>query len=207
MTEKQITAIALALNIVIVILEIIGFALAVPSLKLNTLIFYTEDSNFLALISSVLFSYYIISGKDMPDWLSILKYISTLSVTVTFFVVVFVLSWMTPDGLVNLLISESMLYHHTLCPILAIITFVFFEKYWFGKKDIIKALYFTFIYAVIMIGLNILKIVDGPYPFLRVSFQPVWSSVMWIIIIIGFAYVLAAILKGLNEKFSLKKEN
>lgn len=140
MTEKQITAIALALNIVIVILEIIGFALAVPSLKLNTLIFYTEDSNFLALISSVLFSYYIISGKDMPDWLSILKYISTLSVTVTFFVVVFVLSWMTPDGLVNLLISESMLYHHTLCPILAIITFVFFEKYRFGKKDIIKAL-------------------------------------------------------------------
>lgn len=207
MQEKQVTKLALTVNFLIIILEIIGFALAIQSLKFDTVIYYTEESNFLCLIASALFCIYVISKKDMPKWLSVFKYISTLSVTVTLIVVLFVLSWMTPIGLFNLLTAESMLYHHTLCPLLAIISFIFLEKYEFSKKDVVRSLYFTFIYAVVMISLNILKVVDGPYPFLRVHLQPVWATVMWVIIIFALAYVLATGLKKLNERFCLKKEN
>ena len=81
----------------------------------------------------------------------------------------------TDFGLYNLLFKGSMLYHHTLCPILAILSFAFVEKY--DNLNAVKGLYFTLIYAAVMIALNVLKIVEGPYPFLLIYKQPVLHSV------------------------------
>lgn len=200
MEKKQLNSIALVINLTIIVLELIGFILAIKELGIETIIYYTEDSNFLVLIASILFSYYLIRQREIPKWLSILKYIAAVSVTITFLVVIFILSWMSEFSFIELLTHESMLYHHTLCPILAIVSFTLLEKYAFTKKDTIKALYFTIIYAVIMIPMNILKVVDGPYPFLKVTSQPILVSLMWIVIIFGFAYLIAVILKKVNEK-------
>ena len=200
MDRKQINSAALIINLTIIVLEVIGFVLAINELGMDTVIYYTENSNFLVLIASILFSYYIIKQKEIPKWLSILKYIATVSVTITFLVVIFILSWMSSFSFIELLTEGSMLYHHTLCPILAIVSFALLEKYAFTKKDTIRALYFTVIYAAIMIPMNILNVVDGPYPFLKVTSQPVLVSLMWIVIIFGFAYVIALILKKVNGK-------
>ncbi len=200
MDRKQINSAALIINLTIIVLEVIGFALAINELGIDTIIYYTEDSNFLILIASILFSYYLIKQKEPPKWLSILKYIATVSVTITFLVVIFILSWMSHFSFIELLTEGSMLYHHTLCPILAILSFTMLEKYSFTKKDTIRALYFTVIYAAIMIPMNILKVVDGPYPFLKVNSQPIPVSLMWIVIIFGFAFLIALILKKVNEK-------
>ena len=91
-----------------------------------------------------------------------------------------------------------MLYHHTLCPILAILSFAFVEKY--DNLNAVKGLYFTLIYAAVMIALNVLKIVEGPYPFLLIYKQPVLHSVLWTVIILAITYAIALILKKVNGK-------
>ena len=91
-----------------------------------------------------------------------------------------------------------MLYHHTLCPVLAIISFVFLERY--ENLHAIQGLYFTAIYGIIMISLNILKIVEGPYPFLLVHNQPIIHSIIWTVLIFAITYAIALILKKVNEK-------
>ena len=57
----------------------------------------------------------------------------------------------------------------------------------------------TLIYAIVLIILNILGVVDGPYPFLRVMNQPVYMSFVWFIVIVGGAFFLALLLQKLNS--------
>ena len=71
MNKKQINSAALIINLTIIVLEVIGFVLAINELGMDTVIYYTENSNFLVLIASILFSYYIIKQKKIPKWLSI----------------------------------------------------------------------------------------------------------------------------------------
>lgn len=65
----------------------------------------------------------------------------------------------------------------------------------------------TACYAVIMIVLNILHMVDGPYPYLRVYNQPVYMSVLWCFIILGGAYAIARILLFLNRRIMKGEKN
>jgi len=48
--------------------------------------------------------------------------------------------------------------------------------------------------------LNVLKIVEGPYPFLRVYEQPILHSIIWTILILAITYAIALILKKVNGK-------
>ena len=91
-----------------------------------------------------------------------------------------------------------MLYHHTLCPLIALASFILIEKY--DDLNVLHGLIFTIIYAIIMIALNVLKIVEGPYPFLLVYNQPVIVSVLWTIVILAITYAIAVILKKVNGK-------
>ena len=94
-----------------------------------------------------------------------------------------------------------MLYMHTLCPILAIISFIFFERQTkITQKQTYYALIPTLIYAVIIITLNITKNVYGPYPFLHLYEQSVYTSIIWTIVMMGGAYLLAWLLKLLQNK-------
>jgi hypothetical protein len=203
---KKYGFISLIFNLLIVLLEIIGFFIAFQNHGISMLQYYTQDSNLILLFSSIFYSMYLIINKKIPIWLSSLKYMSTLSVLITFIVSVSILSWSMPGGLLIILFYESMLYHHTLCPILAVISFIFFEKYDIKSKESLnRAMYFTFLYAIIFIILNIFKVVEGPYPFLMVYKQPIYVSFLWAVIIIGGSYLLAKYLRYLNHRFSLNK--
>ena len=118
----------LTMNLLIVILEIIGFILVFNEMGLTSLEYYTEDSNLLLLISSLMFSIFLLTNKELPSWFKSLRYVAIVSTTLTLIIVLTVLSWTTDFGLYHLLFGGSMLYHHTLCPILAIISFII-EKY------------------------------------------------------------------------------
>ena len=152
------------INLLIIILEIIGFVLVFKELGITSLEYYTEDSNLLLLLSSIIILIYISKNKELPLWFKSFRYIAIVSTTLTLIIVLTVLSWTTDLGLYYLLFHESMLYHHTLCPVLAILSFVFVERY--DNLHTIHGLYFTVVYGIIMIILNALKIVEGPYPFL-----------------------------------------
>jgi len=190
--------IKILINLSIIILEIIGFILVFRELGITSLEYYTEDSNLLILISSSIFLIFLFTNNELPSWFKSLRYVAIVSTTLTLIIVLTVLSWTTDLGLYNLLFNGSMLYHHTLCPILAILSFTFVEKY--DRLNTIHGLYFTIIYAILLIILNVLKIVEGPYPFLLVYEQPILHSILWTMIILAITYAIASILKKVNGK-------
>ena len=194
-THKNINII---INLLIVILEIIGFVLVFKELGITSLEYYTEDSNLLLLLSSIIILIHISKNKELPLWFKSFRYIAIVSTTLTLIIVLTVLSWTTDLGLYYLLFHESMLYHHTLCPVLANLSFVFVERY--DNLHTIHGLYFTAVYGIIMIILNALKIVEGPYPFLLVHNQPIIHSIIWTALIFAITYAIALILKKINGK-------
>lgn len=99
-----------------------------------------------------------------------------------------------------MLCEGSMLYQHTLCPILAVFSFLVFEiEDKLPKTDMLKALIPTLVYALIAIMLNICRVIEGPYPFLMVYSQPWYISVLWCVIILGIAGFLAFVMWGLHN--------
>lgn len=190
---------SIVFNSLIVVLEIVGVLVTFSMNKRIGFEFYTEDSNILMLITSLLFLIFTLKNKKIPSQLKMLKYISTICLTVTFLVVVFLLAPMYNFSYRYLLFHGGLLYQHFLCPLLSIITFIFFDNLEsYSRKDNFKGLSFTIVYAVVLIILNLLGIVDGPYPFLRVNSQSALMSVIWFIVIMGAAYLIALAIRKIH---------
>jgi hypothetical protein len=185
---------ALYINILIIVLELIGLITSISNNHRLLLEYYTEDSNIFMLITSTIFTYYLINKKAIPKWLSIIKHMATLGLTITFLVVVLVLAPMYNFNYSWLLFGGSMLYYHTICPILAVITYLFFEKHNIKKKDIPYTMIFTTLYAIIIVICNIYHVIEGPYPFLMIYKQPLYISILWLILIYGGAYIISKVL-------------
>jgi hypothetical protein len=85
-----------------------------------------------------------------------------------------------------------MLYFHLLCPILAILSSLLVDpRGASGLADVRLAIIPTTLYAALLIFLNLIRVVSGPYPFLKVYDQSVWASVGWVVAIVGGAYLIA----------------
>lgn len=197
MTKNKLTAF-LFCNLAITIFEAIGLVISFAQIGLEAFKYYTELSNLLLFIASVVNIFFatraIVAKKTTlpkPVWLLFYSAISTT--TLTFLVVVFVLSWMH-NGLLFVLTTGSMLYTHTICPILGILCFILFAPKIFTKKYALLATSLTGLYGLVAIILNILHIWRGPYPFLYVHEQPVWASIAWLIGILGGAYGITRLL-------------
>ena len=129
-----------------------------------------------------------------------MRYFSTCCVTVTFLVVITILvpldGWHT---LPNRLFMGTDLWLHTVGPLLNIFSFIFFEREVSLEKNApVFALIPTLIYAVIAIILNLVKVIDGPYAFLKVYDQGFLKSIMWLVVIGSLAYLIAFLLKLAN---------
>lgn len=197
MTHKHKLVGAFFINALIVVFEIIALILSLRDQGLDSFFFYTQDSNYLAMAVSLLFcvcSAKAIRGQgELPAWLHPLRYISVSCLMLTFFVVLFVLMpAMGADGPL-MLYRGSMLYQHTLCPILSVVSFFVLEPdSKLSKSDIKKALLPTLLYAGVAILLNLARVIEGPYFFLMVYAQPWYMSVLWCGIVLGIAWLLAA---------------
>ncbi len=189
---------SIVLNASIIILEILALIICLESMGSIDLTYYTVDSNIFLLVSSIL---YLIFRKNTPKIVELLKYSSTLSVMITFLVVIFVLLPMYDFNYQFFLLDGPNLYVHVICPILALVSFVFFERNNLENtlRNNLRAVYFTIVYAVIILILNIQKIVTGPYPFLKVYEQSLIMSVFWIVLIMGATFVLAWTLLAVKD--------
>ena len=187
----------IVLSVIIIILEIIALIVCYNSFGIN-LAYYTIDSNIFLLISTIL---YLITINNVPKIVQLLKYSSTLSVFITFLVVVFVLYPMYDFNFQFMFLDGPNLYMHVLCPLLAVISFIFFDSNEIENslKNNLRSLYFTIIYAIILISLNILNVVSGPYPFLKVNQQSPLMSLFWIVLILGGALILSKALLFLKD--------
>lgn len=195
--------VSLILNILIIIFELIGF---IVTIKVNSRIsyeFFTEDSNILMLFSSLLFVIYLLLNKKIPSWLKQFKYLSTVCLTLTFFVVLLILAPMYNFNYGYMLFHQSMLYQHLICPILSIVTFIFFDDLRdYNKRDNFIGISFTLVYAIVLIVLNLINVIEGPYPFLMVRNQSLLASLIWLITIPGLSYFFAYGLRRLNHKYN-----
>ena len=80
---------------------------------------------------------------------------------------------------------------YLICPVLSLVSVIVFGDYrGVGKNDALAALVPTLVYAAVMTLLNALRLVDGPYDFLRIYNQSLFMSVFWALIIIGGAYAI-----------------
>ena len=185
---------ALICNIIILALEVIGFGLYVCTNHSISMQYYTMDSNLLALFSSMLFLFFVKKDKEI---VRDLRFITTSCLTVTILVVIFILTPMANFNYKALMLENEFFIFHLLCPIISIISYIFYEKRSF--KEYLGFL-FTITYSFILIILNFLNIIVGPYPFLRIKEQSIIMSIIWSIIILGGSYFVGIILNYFNKQ-------
>jgi hypothetical protein len=107
------------------------------------------------------------------------------------------------SGYVAMLLMGSMLYMHLICPLLAIFSFVRLEPRDDARgHETLVAIAPTVVYAIVTVTLNLLRVIEGPYPFLRVYEQPVWASVLWLVVMVAAAWGIAVLVRRLNDRFS-----
>ena len=194
-----------ALNLFIICVEPIALPLSWSWGQEGIFFFYTEDSNIFAACVCAMVAVgqlvCIFTGKELPRWLHTLKYIATCCLTMTLLTVIFVLGPMYQDGngWYIMLCTSSMLYHHLLNPLAAILSFVLLERTPRLPRSTVKwALVPTVVYGVILLWLNVQRVVEGPYPFLKIYEQTPAESVLWCAAILMMAYFYAWLLWKLN---------
>ena len=175
---------ARSLCLIILLLEIRGLSLSIPGRGWKTLIFYTQLSNLITAVSVLLL---VVFGQ--PYWITVLRYISTCMLVMTFLVTICVLVPMGGDPKM-LLWSGNGLYHHVLCPVISTASYILVEKHVPGSLIWLPAI-ITLAYGLVMLYLNWLKKVDGPYPFFRIHNQSMTATVIWMI-------VLMAVITGIS---------
>ncbi len=185
-------------NSLLCILEAITLIMYMKNNHTLSLEYYTMDSNLLTLLSSFLF---IIFYKKKSEFVKDFRFITTCCLTVTFLVVLLILAPMLNFNYKGLLLENELLFLHTICPLLSIMSYVFFEEK--SNKNYL-GIAFTILYSLILIPLNILGLMSGPYPFLKVREQSIGMSLIWGIIIIGGSYLIGIGLNAMNKIYNKK---
>ena len=161
---------ALIGNILLLVMELAGIIAAFSIHHNLDLKFYTHWSNVLGLIASILFIInYMIKEKNKAfnEVVKYFKLTSTICLTVTILVVLFMFVPMDHFNFYKWAIKDSFFSFHLLSPIIAFICFMFLEKYNFEYiKDTIIGMIFTIIYSVVVCILILCRKIPAPYPFL-----------------------------------------
>lgn len=115
-------------------------------------VFFTNDSNILAALCSLLMVPFNIkaikSGRnEIPQWALILKFVGTVAVTVTLMVV---LLFLGPTAGYAPMFEGNCLELHLICPLIAIVSFCFFERgIVLSKKQVLWGIVPTIIYGTV----------------------------------------------------------
>ena len=193
MKSQKKLLIAFIINLCIVVFESIGLILSINKHGLLVFQFYTELCNYFALVASFLFCIYCIIAtrkkSKLPTWIHVLRFVSSAGLFITIFVVLTVLIPIQPHTFVDMMFKGSNIFQHLLCPVLSIISFIFFESETkIATKHIFAIILPTVCYGLTCIILNILKVITGPYPFFYVYAIP------WFFIVLALLGVLSIVL-------------
>ena len=217
-------------HFILLLLELLVVLHAFSEEGWRTLRFYTTDSNLLCGIASLLYmikSFPKLNGEgkgvvsryfqkkqktgvflaeEKASLITLLRFISTASLMVTFVVVLLVLG--PENGYAHEFLGGMRFYSHLICPFLSLFLFVTGEEP-VPKKWIPYALYATLLYAIPLILLNLTGQVSGPYSFLKIREQSLGKTMFWIVTILSGNAVLAwgaIALQGLNAIRERKDE-
>ena len=207
MVKRNKLVVALIVNIVIVVFETVAVFQSVFNHKLGVFKFYTEDSNYLALVISAIFcvsAIVAITNKaNIPKWVHFLRYTASVCLTLTFIVILCLLSPMYPDNFIYWMFTGSGIFHHTICPLTSFVSFVIFENYHkLKKKSIFLSLIPTIIYGITCIILNLTHQLLGPYPFFYVYALPWYVSTTSLIGVLVCTLIISFVLYKINNRKS-----
>lgn len=192
--------IAIMMNLLIILIEVIGLLVSIINYKKLLIEYYTVDSNIIALIASILF---LIDShrykRKISSITKIAKYTSCVSLLLTMLVSIFVLFPMDKFK-TNILLEGPMPIFHIICPILVVISFVKFENYRFDNNDKYQTLIFTYAYGILLLVLNIMGLIVGPYPFLQVKHNTIIMPVISLTILFVFTYFISLYLRKIKQK-------
>lgn len=174
------------LCLIILLLEIRGQSLSITDRKWMVLIFYTQLSNLVTTASALLL---LIIGQ--PYFVTVLRYLSTCMLVMTFLVTTCVLIPMGGDPK-KLLWSGNGLYHHVLCPIISTASYILAENH-AGRNLIWLPAIITLVYGLVMLYLNWVKKADGPYPFFRIHNKSAAATVLWMTVLFAVVSVISVI--------------
>ncbi len=221
MNNNKKLLISFVLNIILIILAYTSFApifsLSVygelTSRSLSGIFrFFTNDGNmYSTLVTCVLISFQItiLFLKKNPNIirnniLYLLSLGSAVSELVILFVVLFLLMpFIGPRILIG---NYAMFNLHLLIPVIVAIRFIFFE-YKRIKINYINSLYGSIpvlTYGFIILFLIIIKVFNEennkiPYDFLKIYSNPLWYTLLSLIVIFGFTFGFCILLNYLNE--------
>ena len=177
-------------NLILVVLEIIAFIHDVYAFKLGLFEWYTVDSNVLQLIISGFVAYYCVKEKPLPGLLTVAHFISAVGLTVTFLIAAFVLA--PEGGIAYYFFNDVAPINHFIGPLLSVISLLFLEK---AEKLPLRIIIWpaaaSLMYGVIALVMNALRIMDGPYFFLKVYEQSAGLIATWFAIIAALCLGLA----------------
>ncbi|SFK84857.1 hypothetical protein SAMN05216390_10412 [Lachnospiraceae bacterium KH1T2] len=187
------------LNVAIIIMEVIGLTMEFITGN-QFFVYYTVDSNIIALLSAVV---YLICRNQNSRFAVILRYVATCALSLTMLIVFLVLmpTHIKSGTALSYIVGWDSTFVHVLCPVASFISFMFYEKNDLLKSEDVRfPVGYTIIYGVIIVMLNIVGKVYGPYNFLRIYDQPVWMSIFWTVFIFGIAIFIARMIQSKAAK-------
>lgn len=229
--ENKKVIISICLKIVIVILAFLGIAFNIFTkgeymIGRLSFLFFTIQSNFLIAIVAlflIVFDILKLKGvkKDLPRWLSYLKFAATSAISLTFIVFWTLLAWVMKP---SYLYSVSNLTLHTFVPIIAVIDYILFTiDYKTTKFGLASSLIFPlayFVFAVILIAFEVSFGPDMQAPYFFLDYKKNgWFKISngqigvfyWVMLILIIFYVIAfgidKVHKMVIQKNTLKGED
>lgn len=211
MTSNARLKTAIALNALIIALE--AWALSFSIMRhgpIENFVFYTQCSNLMGAIAclSCLIAEVrqLRSGRPLGRAARWFKFASVCCITMTFFVVLFVLTPMMENagmaGWHYLYIDGSKPVTHLIGPLLVFFGYIFFEAdRTMTLRESCIGLVFTLVYATVAYICNYLRLWDGPYPFFQVWNMPLWQTVLWFFALLALAFALCQLPRLLGKHF------
>lgn len=196
---------ALGSNILLIVLA--GLGLYFSIVDKNAFLYYSDNAGMFALSSSIIYVIVVLTKKE-PNFLSLaLRYVSTTCLVLTL-VGTFYVATTTGENYLDSFIKGSHLFNNLLCPIVSFVSFTMFEgdRRLNKKKTIWYALIPTVIYGIIMLVCNVSNTFTGPYSFMMINDNPVYVTVIVVIVTIVLNYVIGRFLLLSNQKHAPRRK-
>jgi len=195
MTAKRFLIPAIVFNLFILFSEIVIIFTELPVRGFSALSYYTVLSNLLGMVAAAFFIYSAITGfKHLNTARTLLRYYATCMLSFTFIVVFTMLvplAHAAGMGTAFLLTEGAAPVQHIINPVLSFVSFMFFEdNSLLKKRQPLIMLSLTLLYAFIMIGFNIARMANGPYPFFQVYDYPIIMIILWLAGLIVVTYLI-----------------
>ncbi len=196
---------ALGSNILLIVLA--GLGLYFSIVDKNAFLYYSDNAGMFALSSSIIYVIIVLAKKE-PNFLCLaLRYVSTACLVLTL-VGTFYVATTTGENYLDSFIKGSHLFNNLLCPIVSFVSFTMFEgdRRLNKKKTIWYALIPTVIYGIIMLVCNVTNTFTGPYSFMMINDNPVYVTMIVVIVTIVLNYVIGRFLLLSNQKHAPRRK-